>query len=148
MTSRRTTSRNKISSNKFDHFLEQLWDGGAIYTNGAQGQSFAQLFTDTAALAKDRESSFERQLGIFYGLLTDLLEITSKVKNPLLRNGPLAKELESLSNSVDVAWVMRAIAGFDEIYAGARRNLNRQLGLDALAAALAIGASREHATHP
>jgi hypothetical protein len=34
-------SRNKISSNKFDHFLEKLWDGGAIYTNGAQGQNFA-----------------------------------------------------------------------------------------------------------
>jgi hypothetical protein len=31
---------------------------------------------------------------------------------------------------------MRAIAGFDELYAGARRNLNRQLGLDALAASL------------
>jgi DNA polymerase III subunit delta' len=123
-------------------------DALRILARAAQGQSFAQLFTDTAALAKDRESSFERQLGIFYGLLTDLLEITSKVKNPLLRNGPLAKELESLSNSVDVAWVMRAIVGFDEIYAGARRNLNRQLGLDALAAALAIGASREHATHP
>src|SRR6266851_4787854 len=33
-------SRNEISSNKFDHFLEKLWDGGAIYTNGAQGRSF------------------------------------------------------------------------------------------------------------
>jgi hypothetical protein len=32
---------------------------------------------------------------------------------------------------------MRAIAGFDELHTGARRNLNRQLGLDALAASLA-----------
>lgn len=31
---------NEISSNLFEHFLEQLWDGGAIYTNGAQGQSY------------------------------------------------------------------------------------------------------------
>ncbi len=31
---------NEISSNLFDHFLQQLWDGGAIYTNGAQGQSY------------------------------------------------------------------------------------------------------------
>jgi hypothetical protein len=37
---------------------------------------------------------------------------------------------------VNTAWVMRAISGFDELYAGARRNLNRQLGLDALAASL------------
>jgi len=108
-----------------------------ILERAAQGQGFAQLFADTAALAKDRESSFEDQLGVFYGLLTDLLELTSKIKEPVLRNANLAKELESLSKTVDSAWVLRAIAGFDELYAGARRNLNRQLGLDALAASLA-----------
>ena len=108
-----------------------------ILERAARGQGFAQLFADTAALAKDRESSFEDQLGVFYGLLTDLLELTSKVKEPVLRNVNLAKDLESLSQAVDSAWVIRAIAGFDELYAGARRNLNRQLGLDALAASLA-----------
>jgi DNA polymerase-3 subunit delta' len=108
-----------------------------ILERAARGQGFAQLFADTAALAKDRETSFEEQLGVFYGLLTDLLELTSKVKEPVLRNVPLAKELESLSKSVDTAWVLRAIAGFDELSAGLRRNLNRQLGLDALTASLA-----------
>ncbi len=121
-----------------------------ILERAAQGQGFAQLFADTAALAKDRESSFEDQLGVFYGLLTDLLELTSKIKEPVLRNANLAKELESLSKTVDSAWVLRAIAGFDELYAGARRNLNRQLGLDALAASLApvsapaFGGSERH----
>src|SRR6267143_1575622 len=113
-----------------------------ILEQAAQGQGFAQLFSDTSALAKDRDSSFEDQIGVFYGLLTDLLEITSKVKEPVLRNTPLAKELQSLGKFVDSAWVLRAIAGFDELYAGARRNLNRQLGLDALAASLAPGVSR------
>ena len=108
-----------------------------ILERAARGQGFTQLFADTAALAKDRESSFEDQLGVFYGLLTDLLELTSKLKEPVLRNVNLAKELELLSQAVDSAWVVRAIAGFDELYAGARRNLNRQLGLDALAASLA-----------
>jgi DNA polymerase III subunit delta' len=108
-----------------------------ILERAARGQGFAQLFSDTSALAKDRDSSFEDQIAVFYGLLTDLLELTSKVKEPVLRNLPLTKELESLSKSVDSAWVLRAIAGFDELYAGARRNLNRQLGLDALAASLA-----------
>jgi DNA polymerase III subunit delta' len=111
-----------------------------ILERAAQGQGFAQLFADTSALAKYRDSSFEDQIAVFYGLLTDLLELTSKVKEPVLRNAPLAKELESLSRSIDSAWVLRAIAGFDELYAGARRNLNRQLGLDALAASLAPGA--------
>ncbi len=34
-------SNNQITSNKFEYFLQQLWDGGAIYTNGAQGPDFA-----------------------------------------------------------------------------------------------------------
>ena len=114
-----------------------------ILERAARGQGFAQLFADTSALAKDRDSSFEEQIGVFYGLLTDLLEHTSNIKEPVLRNTPLAKELESLGRSVDSAWVLRAILGFDELYAGGRRNLNRQLGLDALAASLAPDASRD-----
>jgi DNA polymerase-3 subunit delta' len=113
-----------------------------ILERAAQGQGFAQLFSDTSALAKDRDSSFEDQISVFYGLLTDLLELTSKLKEPVLRNAPLIKELELLAKSVNSAWVLRAIAGFDELYAGARRNLNRQLGLDALAASLAPPLSR------
>jgi len=119
-----------------------------ILERAAQGHGFAQLFSDTSALAKDRDSSFEDQIGVFYGLLTDLLELTSKLKQPVLRNAPLAEELESLAKSVDSAWVLRAIAGFDELYAGARRNLNRQLGLDALAASLAPADSRLSTLRP
>jgi DNA polymerase-3 subunit delta' len=119
-----------------------------ILERAAQGQGFGQLFTATSALAKDRDSSFEDQIGVFYGLLTDLLELTSKVKEPVLRNAPLARELDSLSKSVDSAWVLRAIAGFDELYFGARRNLNRQLGLDALAASLAPTLTRTSAPRP
>jgi DNA polymerase-3 subunit delta' len=119
-----------------------------ILERAARGQGFGQLFADTSALAKDRDSSFEDQIAVFYGLLTDLLELTSKVKEPVLRNLPLARELESLSKSVDSAWVLRAIAGFDELYAGARRNLNRQLGFDALAASLARSASATSTPRP
>lgn len=108
-----------------------------ILERAARGQGFAQLFADTSALAKDRESSFEEQISVFYGLLTDLLELTSGVNHATLRNVPLTKELRLLAKQVDSRWVMRAISGFDELYSGARRNLNRQLGLDALAASLA-----------
>jgi DNA polymerase III subunit delta' len=116
-------------------------DALRILERAARGQGFGELFADTAAIAKDRDFSFEEQLSVFYGLLTDLLELTSKVKEPVLRNLLLAKELKALSESLDDRWVMRAISGLDELYAGARRNLNRQLGLDALAAALAPGSS-------
>ena len=108
-----------------------------ILERAADAQGFAQLFADTAALAKNRDTSFEVQLAAFYTLLTDLLELTAGVKNPELRNPALARELEALSRIVDMPWVQRAIAGIDDLSSGARRNLNRQLGLDALAAELA-----------
>jgi DNA polymerase-3 subunit delta' len=108
-----------------------------ILDRAARGEGFAQLFADTSALAKDRDSSFGEQIQVFYGLLSDLLELTSGMKHPVLRNAALSRELEALSNIVDSSWVMRAVAGFDDLYAGLRRNLNRQLGLDALAASLA-----------
>jgi hypothetical protein len=108
-----------------------------VLERGARGQGFAQLFADTSALAKDRESSVEELSGIFYGLLSDLLELTAGAKTPLLRNPQLARELDALARNISSDWVMRAIAGLDELAAGARRNLNRQLGLDALAVSLA-----------
>jgi DNA polymerase-3 subunit delta' len=120
-----------------EHAAQQRRDALRILEHAARGQGFAQLFADTASLAKDRELPFEEQLQIFYGLLNDLLELTSGSNGPLLRNLHLARELQALSNIVTLDWVMRAIAGFDELHAGLRRNLNRQLGLDALAASLA-----------
>ncbi len=42
---------------------------------------------------------------------------------------------------------MRAIAGLDELHLGSRRNLNLQLGLDALAASLAPNSQREVGYH-
>lgn len=107
-----------------------------ILERAARGQGFAQLFTDTAALAKDRESSFEELMAIYYGILSDLLQLTSGTSAPVLRNQHLSKELQALARTVSPIWVERAIAGIDELAAGARRNLNRQLGLDSLAASL------------
>jgi DNA polymerase III subunit delta' len=111
-------------------------DALRILEAAARGAGFAGLFADTAALAKNREIPFEQQLAAFYTLLTDLLELTAGVKRPALRNPTLARELEDLARSVDTHWVEQAIEGIDSIAAGTRRNLNRQLGLDALAAGL------------
>ncbi|HTB94093.1 MAG TPA: hypothetical protein VK728_14765 [Candidatus Sulfotelmatobacter sp.] len=108
-----------------------------ILEHAARGQGYSQLFAATNQLAKDRETPYEDLLGDFYGLLSDLLELSAGLKAPQLRNPHLTKELETLVRSVNSSWVMRAITGIDELVSGARRNLNRQLGMDALAASLA-----------
>src|SRR5713101_923400 len=107
-----------------------------ILDRASRGEEFGQLFALTNAISKDREVSFEEQLSVFYSLLSDLLELSSGIPSPQLRNLPLRKDLDAMARQIDIRWVMRAIAGFDELYTGARRNLNRQLGLDALAASL------------
>lgn len=125
-----------------DEVVEKSRIALRILEKSAESQGFSVLFADTAALAKDRESSFEELLGLFYSLLTDLLELTSKVPAPLLRHPHLAKELQALASLVDVNWIYCAIGGIDELAAGARRNLSRQLGLDSLAASLAATSPR------
>lgn len=107
-----------------------------ILERAARGQGFAQLFADTSALAKDRESSFEELIAVFYSLLSDLLELNAGVRSPRLRNPQLTQELAALARSINSAWIARAIAGMDKLASGARRNLNRQLGLDSLAVSL------------
>ena len=111
-------------------------DGLKILERAARGEEFGQIFALTNAISKDREISFEAQLSVFYSLLSDLLEISSGIAAPQLRNIPLRRELETIAKRIDTRWVMQALRGLDEVAAGARRNLNRQLGLDALAADL------------
>jgi DNA polymerase-3 subunit delta' len=108
-----------------------------ILERAARGQDYGPLFADIATIAKDRETPFEEQTDIFYGLLCDLAELTSRIREPQLRNPALKKELESLGKTIDIAWVRRALTALDELHAGARRNLNRQLGLESLAVSLA-----------
>ena len=111
--------------------------GLKLLERAARGEEFGQIFAQTSAIAKDREISFEEQLSVFYGLLGDLLEITSGIGSPQLRNLMLRKELDLVAKQIDSQWVIKALRGLDQLAAGARRNLNRQLGLEALAADLA-----------
>ena len=115
---------------------ERRSNGLKILARAARGQEFAQLFALTNAISKDREVSFEEQLSVFYSLLCDLLELSSGIPSPQLRNLPLRKDLDAVAKQIDIRWVMRALRGLDQVAAGARRNLNRQLGLDAFAAGL------------
>jgi DNA polymerase-3 subunit delta' len=117
--------------------IQRRRDGLKLLERAARGDEFGQIFVHTSAIAKDREISFAEQISVFYSLLNDLLEITSGIASPQLRNMMLRKELDQAARQIDSRWVIKALRGLDELAAGARRNLNRQLGLEALAADLA-----------
>ena len=107
-----------------------------ILDRASRGEEFGQIFAQTSALAKDRDISFEDQLSVFYSLLSDLLELSSGIHTPQIRNPPLRKELEVTARHFNVDSIQRALSGLDQLAAGARRNLNKQLGLEAFAADL------------
>ena len=107
-----------------------------VLTSAAEGRSFTDLFAQTAQLAKGQRVPFETVLELFYSLLTDLLELSAGCAEPRLRNPIFGKELASLSRRVDPLWVAHAVQGLDELSGRLRRNINRQLGLDAVAMSL------------
>src|SRR6202046_3787133 len=100
------------------------------------GQKSGQIFAATAQLAKREKESFENILDLFYSLLSDVLEF-SQGQNGLARNPDLQRELAALGQKVNFEWILRATQGFDVLDSRLRRNVGRQLGLDAHIASLA-----------
>jgi DNA polymerase-3 subunit delta' len=112
-------------------------DALTVLERAVEQHGVSNLFASTSALAKSQEIAFENVLEVFYSLLTDLLHLSCSSSKKMLRNPVLGRELENLSKKVDVAWVTKAVEGFDVLHARMRRNINRSLGLDAVAISLA-----------
>jgi DNA polymerase III subunit delta' len=111
-------------------------DALTILERSVELRGVSDLFASTAALAKSQEIAFENVLEVFYSLLTDLLHLSSSSTMKVLRNPGLCRELETLSKKIDAAWINKAVDGFDMLHARTRRNVNRSLGLDAVALSL------------
>ena len=104
----------------------------------AAARDFTQVFQLTAQLTKGDSLPFENLLELFYNLFHDLLDAVSGVSTPALRNPDLQGEIKKLAERVPADWVSRAVRSLDSLSSGVRRNTNRQLGLDSMAAALAL----------
>jgi DNA polymerase-3 subunit delta' len=100
------------------------------------GSHYRDVFAQTAQLAKQEKESFENVLELFYSLLTDLLELSQDPDASTPRNPDLCRELQTLSKKVDLGWVVQAVDHLDRLESRLRRNIGRQLGLDALAVSL------------
>jgi DNA polymerase-3 subunit delta' len=109
-----------------------------LLAQAVAGERFGEIFAATAQLAKREKESFENILELFYSLLTDLLEFSQGQKHGPPRNPDLRPELEALGKKINFEWVLRATHGLDRLDRRLRRNVGRQLGLDALVASLAI----------
>lgn len=80
-----------------------------------------------------KTSALLRTLGL---LLEDLLLLLAGTPE-LVRNVDLRTELERFAGSISFAWIENASRGLDQVTSGMRRNLLRNLSLDAFAGQLA-----------
>jgi len=109
-----------------------------LIEQGVAAEKYGEIFAATAQFAKQEKESFENILDMLYSLLTDVLESSQGSASRLPRNPDLHREVLSLSQKVDLDWVARATQGLDNLESRLRRNVGRQLGLDALVASLAV----------
>jgi DNA polymerase-3 subunit delta' len=103
----------------------------------AAKRDFTQVFQLTAQLTKGEALGFENLLELFYNAFHDLLDAVWGVSLPALRNPDLRGEIEALAKRVSPDWVAHAVGRLDTLAGRIRRNTNRQLGLDSMAAELA-----------
>ena len=90
-----------------------------MYRAGAEGQA--------------KTSSLLRTLGL---VLEDLLLLLAGTPE-LVRNVDLRADLERIAGGISFAWIEQASRGLDQVNAGMRRNLLRNLSLDAFAESIA-----------
>ena len=109
-----------------------------LLEQAVDGEKYGEIFAATAQFAKQEKESFENVLRMFYSLLTDLLEVSRAPESSSPRNPDLRREVEALARKIDSDWVLRATEGVDKLESRLRRNVGRQLGLDALITSLAV----------
>lgn len=85
--------------------------------------------SESAALKQER---LEDLLSVLYSLLRDLLVLNQDSQRPAqVRNSDVRDRLELLATRVDFRWLRRAVAKTDEIAGLLRRNIQKNLALDA-----------------
>lgn len=102
----------------------------------AAGGKFSEYFSQTNDLIKKQAFPFEEFIEAVYGVLADMIELKSASGVAKLRNTALQPEIAVLSKKVSGDWIADAVFGLDRISASVRRNINRQLSLDALGVGL------------
>ena len=112
----------------------------SLIEQAVAGEKFAGIFAATAQLAKQEKESFENILELFYSLLTDLLELSQGLKSSLLRNPDLTAGAGDPQQEDQPGVGTAGHTRHGHLESRLRRNVGRQLGLDAFIASLGVHA--------
>jgi DNA polymerase-3 subunit delta' len=81
-------------------------------------------------IGRSKSEKLDLYLKVLYDLLRDLLLLYEGTGE--LRNQDIRRELEAVAGKVEFAWIRRAVKKVDEIADLVRRNIQKQIALDAL----------------
>ena len=102
----------------------------------ALGQaSFAELLSHTEILARQREERIEILADSLYGLLHDLLHLRLNLPQSVI-NADIQKDLQKMAHAASFEWIEKAAQRIAEIHQLDRRNIQKQMALEALAIGL------------
>jgi DNA polymerase III subunit delta' len=108
-------------------------------TNTARGGSppsnWPQIFDSAKMLTENREE-FQEELHIGFTLLRDMMQTLESPDGSQVVNLDLQPQLKSWAESLGLAGIEKLKKGLDAAYRLQTRNVNQQLGLEALAADL------------
>jgi DNA polymerase-3 subunit delta' len=82
------------------------------------------------SIARSKSDKLEAYLKVLYELLRDLLVLRESAGQ--IRNRDVRGELEALAGTLSFAWIQAAVKKTDELAGLLRRNIQKQIALDAL----------------
>lgn len=82
------------------------------------------------AIARSKSEKLEFHLKVLYDLLRDLLIL--RETGGAIRNQDVRRELEPIAERLSFAWIRAAVVKVDEVAGLIRRNIQKQIALDAL----------------
>jgi DNA polymerase III subunit delta' len=115
-------------------------DALTLLTTAIRADDHSALFrtTETYRAGADGREKTDRLLRSLYGLLEDLMFLKSGTPD-LVRNTDIQADLTALARNVDFVWISSASQGLVDVETGMRRNLLRNVSLDAFVTALEKG---------
>ncbi len=106
----------------------------ALIRTAAGAAPFGDWLPYSESIARGKSDRLELYLKVLYDLLRDLL-ILRETGGPI-RNQDVRRELEPLARGLSFEWIRAAVAKVDEIAGLLRRNIQKQIALDAVILAL------------
>jgi len=121
-----------------DEYVAARADALRLLRSAITEQDHSELFkmTETYRAGADGQTKTAALLRTTGLLLEDLLLLVAGTPE-LVRNVDIRPELERFASSISFAWIENASRGLDQVTSGMRRNLLRNLSLDAFAEQLA-----------